>query len=160
MPLHLLWIYAKELELTGNAARSVPLVLHVRSESRTRTGSTTRTWSWTPTGSRTRTRSWTPTGSLRTGLWSISPYRPWRGRVAFTILYHMKNSFVVKKALLLIQKNPFLERKAHFEIKKIENTLRFQLFFDKLSDFCLFWKLIKSVKKHYVLPPNLHLKKA
>ena len=37
-PLRLLSRYAKETELTGNADRSMPLVLHMRSESWTRTG--------------------------------------------------------------------------------------------------------------------------
>ena len=62
------------------------------------------------------------------------------------ICYHLKKSFFVKNTFLLTQKNPFLEWEAHFEIKKIENTLRFQLFFDKLIDFFVL-KIDKIVKK-------------
>ena len=62
------------------------------------------------------------------------------------IWYHSKNTFFVQKTFLLIQKNVFSEREAHFEIEKIKNTLRFPLFLKIwLSFFVL--KIHKIIKK-------------
>ena len=71
----------------------------------------------------------------------------------------MENSFFVEKRFCWL-KNAFSEREAHFELKNIENTLRFSLCFENMIDFFVL-KIDKNhLQKHYVLPQNLHLKNA
>ena len=61
------------------------------------------------------------------------------------LISHKKYIFC-KKTFLLIQKKTFLEREAHFEIREIENTLRFRVFWDNVIDFFVL-KIDKIVKK-------------
>ena len=74
--------------------------------------------------------------------------------------YHLKITFFVQKTFLLNQKNVFPSEKLILKSEK-KSKIRYDFHcFWEVDWVFLFWKFIKSLKKHYVLHQNLHLTKA